>query len=45
MAGDRMDSFHIELSGELSPFLCSCIGVAIVALALTPTLYIILRYA
>jgi len=39
-----MDNFHIELSGELSPFLRGCIGVAIVVLALTPALYFILRY-
>jgi len=35
----------IEVSGEFSPFLRVCIGVAIVALALTPGLYVILKYA
>jgi len=34
----------VELSGEFSPFLRGCVGVAIVALALTPALYCILRY-
>jgi len=29
----KMDNFHIELSGELSPFLRGCIGIAIVLFA------------
>jgi len=35
----------VEVSGEFSPFLRVCIGIAIVALAVTPALYVILRYA
>jgi len=29
----KMDNFHIELSGELSPFLRGCIGISLVLFA------------
>jgi len=35
----------VELSGEFSPFLRVCVGIALLVLALTPALYIVLRYA
>jgi len=35
----------LEYSGLMTPWMRPCIGAAILALALTPALYVILRYA
>lgn len=39
----RLSRDHVELTGQLSPFLRFCIGIAIVACAFTPLVYVILK--
>lgn len=35
----------VELEGQLSPFMRMCVGVSLVAFAITPLVYVVLRYA
>ena len=38
----RLSRDHVEVIGQLSPFLRFCIGVAIIAFSITPLVYLIL---
>jgi len=39
----RLSRYHVEVTGQLSPWLRFCIGISIVAFAITPLVYIILK--
>lgn len=39
----RLGRDHVEVTGQLSPFLRFCIGISIVAFAITPLVYVILK--
>ncbi len=39
----RLSRNHVEVTGQLSPWLRFCIGISIVAFAITPIVYIILK--
>lgn len=39
----RMSRDHVEVAGQLSPFLRFCIGIAIVAFAITPLVFVVLK--
>jgi hypothetical protein len=39
----RLSRDHVEVTGQLSPWLRFCIGICIVAFAITPLVYIILK--
>ncbi|CAE6686263.1 UNVERIFIED_ORG: hypothetical protein GGR68_002893 [Xanthomonas campestris] len=38
----RLSRDNVEVTGQLSPFLRFCIGISIVAFAITPLVYVIL---
>lgn len=39
----RLSRHHVEVTGQLSPWLRFCIGISIVAFAITPLVYVILK--
>lgn len=39
----RLGRDHVEVTGQLSPWLRFCIGISIVMIAITPLVYIILK--
>lgn len=39
----RLSRDHVEVTGQLSPWLRFCIGISIVAFTITPLVYIILK--
>lgn len=39
----RLSRDHVEMTGQLSPWLRFCIGISIVAFAITPLVFIILK--
>lgn len=39
----RLSRGNVEMNGQLSPFLRFCIGISIVAFAITPLVYVILK--
>lgn len=39
-----MSRERVELEGQFSPFQRACIGISVVAIAVTPMVYLILRF-
>lgn len=39
----RLSRTQVEVTGQLSPFLRFCIGISLIAFAITPLVYVLLR--
>jgi hypothetical protein len=39
----RLSRDQVEVTGQLSPFLRFCIGVSLIAFAITPIVYVVLK--